>query len=257
MLPLYISIIQASPHWEDAGRNLVSWTKWIHQARGECVVLPEMFSTGFTMRAELAESPEGPTFQWMKKLSAETGKVLCGSYIVTEEGRYYNRFIWMEPSGNFYSYNKKHLFSLAGEEKHYQTDGKMLLLEYKGWKIAPFVCYDLRFPVWIRRRADFNYDIALFVASWPEKRSYAWKSLLVARAIENQAYVLACNRVGKDGNETEHSGDSVFLDFRGIPLKEAKPFREEILECILDPESLHFHRRAFPFFEDRDSWRFE
>lgn len=252
-----IAAVQSGITWENAKENCRNFEQKIRGIYADIILLPEMFSTGFSMNTKLAEPEYGMSFQWMHEMADITSSVVCGSIMTEQNGRYYNRFYWMEPGGKHYFYNKAHLFSLAGEENHYTTDHAKVIIEWEGWKIAPFICYDLRFPVFIRRTEKINYDLALFVASWPERRSHAWNSLLVARAIENQAYVAAVNRVGTDGNAIPHCGDSMILDAGGKIVAKARPFKEEVIKAVLSKEELLFQRRAFPFFKDRDAFQLE
>ena len=204
---LSFSLIQTDLFWEDKAANLDMLAKKIRaiEEYTEVVVLPEMFSTGFSMRpTEFAETMDGPSVQWMKQLSSERKVIIVGSLIIKEENinkeaRFYNRLIWVLPNGELGYYDKRHLFAFAGEDQHYSAGSKRLIARVKGWKINLQVCYDLRFPVWARQQGE-EYDILLYVANWPEKRNHAWKTLLTARAIENQCYTIGVNRVGIDGN---------------------------------------------------------
>ncbi|HEU4632413.1 MAG TPA: nitrilase-related carbon-nitrogen hydrolase, partial [Flavisolibacter sp.] len=208
MSKLTITLIQADLRWEDKEANLKMLEEKINSIKGstQVVVLPEMFSTGFSMKPEqLAETMEDSTVQWMKKIAADKKIILTGSIIIKEAGNYYNRLLWMLPNGQFGQYDKRHLFAFAGEDQHYTGGTQRLIASVNGWKINLLVCYDLRFPAWARqqfdRNQDFEYDVLVYVANWPERRSIAWKTLLQARAIENQCYVIGVNRVGKDGND--------------------------------------------------------
>lgn len=227
----------------------------------ELVVLPEMFSTGFSMKPEvLAETMEGETMAWMKRVSAANRVILTGSLIIEEEKKYYNRLIWMMPNGEFGYYDKRHLFGFAGEDKYYQAGNKRLITSVKGWKINVQVCYDLRFPVWARQSVKkdkenpYEYDVLLYVANWPERRSHAWKTLLCARAIENQCYVIGVNRVGMDGNEIYHSGNSLVIDPLGEVLYHMTD-EEDIFTIMLEKEKLEDVRSRFPFLKDADEFR--
>ncbi|MGZ5285715.1 MAG: nitrilase-related carbon-nitrogen hydrolase, partial [Flavisolibacter sp.] len=189
MSSLNFTLIQAQLQWEDKEANLIAFKKKIEglPSTSQVIVLPEMFSTGFSMRPEgLAEKMDGPTVQWMKKLAAENKKILTGSIIIEEEGRFFNRMIWMLPNGQYGFYDKKHLFAFAGEDQHYAAGNKRLVASVNGWKVNLQVCYDLRFPVWARQQyqedGSFEYDVLVYVANWPERRSIAWKTLLQARA---------------------------------------------------------------------------
>ena len=227
----------------------------------QVVILPEMFSTGFSMQPErFAEPMNGPTVQWMKKISALKKSILTGSLMIEDAGRYYNRAVWMQPNGHWGCYNKRHLFAYAGEDQHYTAGQQRFVASVNGWRIALFVCYDLRFPVWNRQQFNeqntFEYDVAVYVANWPARRSLAWKALLQARAIENQCYVIGVNRVGEDGNGIAHRGDSMVID----PLGEIvyhKPDVEDIGTITLHKELLERIREGFPFWRDADAFQIE
>ena len=214
MSSLTITIIQSDLHWEDKAANLAMFEKKINgiKEKTEIVLLPEMFSTGFSMNAKaLAETMDGETVAWMKKIAAEKKIILTGSIIAEENEKYFNRLVWMLPNGEFGFYDKRHLFAFAEEDKYYSAGNKRLITSVKGWKINLLVCYDLRFPVWARQTNEAEYDLLIYVANWPERRIYAWKTLSQARAIENQCYVAAVNRVGKDGNDIYYSGESMII----------------------------------------------
>jgi omega-amidase len=252
---LSITLIQSDLHWEDKAKNLQMFSEKIKalDEATDLIILPEMFSTGFTMKSQLfAEEPEGETFVWMREKAAEKNCVVTGSYIVREDHALYNRLVWMLPDGNFHTYDKRHLFRMAGEHEHFAPGNKRLIVTLKGWKIMPLICYDLRFPVWSRNRGD--YDMLLYVASWPEKRNHAWQSLLVARAIENICYVAGVNRVGADGNEIQYSGDSTIIDARGFPIAATRPMEEETITVVLSWEDLRSFRKSFPAFLDADEF---
>ena len=223
----------------------------------EVVVLPEMFSTGFSMKPEqLAETMEEETVQWMKRVAAEKKIILTGSVIIKEKENYYNRLIWMLPNGQYGVYDKRHRFAFAGEDKHYTAGTKRLIASVKGWKINLQVCYDLRFPVWARQQSQPDgpeYDILIYVANWPERRSHAWKTLLQARAIENQCYVIGVNRVGNDGNAIYHSGDSMIIDPMGEVLYHKKD-EEDVFTISLDKKHLETIREKLPFLRDADGF---
>ena len=224
----------------------------------EIIVLPEMFSTGFSMKAELlAETMDGPAVQWMKKLSTQNRVILTGSLIIEEDKKYFNRLIWMLPNGEYGYYDKRHLFAYGEEDKHYNAGNKRLITSVKGWKLNMQVCYDLRFPVWARQspekkdNAVYEYDVLVYVANWPERRSHAWKTLLCARAIENQCYVVGVNRVGKDGNDIYHSGNSLVIDPLGEVLYHMAD-EDDIFTITLEKERLDEVRAKFPFLKDAD-----
>ncbi len=223
----------------------------------EIVILPEMFSTGFSMRPEgLAEKMDGPTMAWMKKIAGLRSIILTGSLIIEDKGNYYNRLIWMLPDGTYGQYDKRHLFAYGGENRKYSPGSSRLIASVKGWKILLQVCYDLRFPVWSRLSSQGEYDLLINVANWPERRSGAWKILLQARAIENQCYVAGLNRVGLDGNQIAHSGDSMIVD----PVGEILDHRsrdEAILTSILQKEHVEEVRMKFPFWKDADHFKIE
>lgn len=259
MSNLTFSLIQTHLFWEDKSANLSMFEKKIMgiKERTEIVVLPEMFSTGFSMKpASLAETMDGVTVQWMKKMAADRKIVLTGSVIIEEEGKYFNRLIWALPDGSLGYYDKRHRFAFAGEDKEYTAGHKRLIAQVKGWKINLQICYDLRFPVWARQHIvdTPEYDILLYVANWPERRSHAWKSLLTARAIENQCYVIGVNRVGNDGNGIRHSGDSMVVDALGTNLWHS--VNEESVHTItLEREPLQEVRDRFPFWKDADNFK--
>ncbi len=256
---LTITIIQTRLHWEDRTANLQMLEEKINsiRERTEILVLPEMFSTGFSMKPELlAESMEGDTVQWMKRISATKKIILTGSVIIKENNNYYNRLIWMLPNGEYGYYDKRHLFGYADEDDHYTAGSKRLIASVKGWKINLLVCYDLRFPVWARQQSQPEgpeYDLLIYVANWPEKRAHAWKTLLQARAIENQCFVVGVNRVGKDGNKIPHSGDSMIIDGLGEVLY-TKNQEEDIFTMTLDKTALEDIRQKLPFLKDADEF---
>jgi omega-amidase len=250
---LNVTFVQSDIIWENKHENLKNFSEKIkaHKEASDIIILPEMFNTGFTMDSnKFAEQPEGLTFQWMKDISAEKGCVVTGSYIVEDNKEYYNRLVWMLPDGTFHYYNKRHLFRMAGEHEHFSAGKKRIILELKGWRICPLICYDLRFPGWSRNRNDF--DLLIYIASWPAKRNHAWKTLLAARAIENLCYVAGVNRVGADGNDNEYSGDSSIIDPRGFPIAATKPMEEEIATVALSYRDLISFRKSFPAHLDAD-----
>jgi predicted amidohydrolase len=233
---LSFTIIQTQLHWEDKGANLDMLSQKIKSITEytEIIILPEMFNTGFSMQPEkFAETMEGPTVDWMKKLAEEKKVIITGSLMIVEGGKYYNRLIWMLPNGQLGYYNKRHLFAFAEEDQHYTPGNKRLIASVKGWKINLQICYDLRFPVWARQQLskdlEKEYDVLLYVANWPEKRSHAWKTLLTARAIENQCFTIGVNRVGLDGNNIAHSGDSMVVG----------PLGEILYHCSEEEDVFH------------------
>jgi predicted amidohydrolase len=273
MAPLTITTLQTNLVWENKNANLQLLGKKINslQEKSAIVVLPEMFSTGFSMQPQLfAETMEGETMQWMKEISSANKIILTGSLIIEENNHYYNRLIWMLPNGDYGYYDKRHLFGFAGEDKHYTAGNRRLIASVKGWKINLQICYDLRFPVWARNRNTTvdnasteesttdtrpEFDVLLYVANWPERRSHAWKTLLCARAIENQCYVIGVNRVGVDGNNVSHSGNSLVIDPLGEVLYHMAD-EEDIFTITLQKEWLNEVRGKFPFWKDADDFNF-
>lgn len=221
----------------------------------EIVILPEMFTTGFSMKPELlAEKMEGETVQWMKKIAAEKKIILTGSVIIEKDGKYFNRLIWMLPNGESGIYDKRHLFAFGDEHNHYSAGNKKLIASVKGWKINLQICYDLRFPVWARQspgELENKYDLLINVANWPDKRSIAWKTLLRARAIENQCFVVGVNRVGEDGNKIFYNGDSSIIDPLGEMIYQ-KSKDEDLFTYTLQKEKISETRDKFPFWKDSD-----
>ncbi|HMU08566.1 MAG TPA: amidohydrolase [Ferruginibacter sp.] len=262
MSTLTISTIQTSLLWEEKSANLHMLEQKIAsiEEKTEIVVLPEMFSTGFSMNPSLlAEKMDGETIQWMQRVSRENGIILTGSVIIEEEEKFYNRLIWMLPNGQYGHYDKRHLFAYAGENEKYNPGNKRLIASVKGWKINLQVCYDLRFPVWARQQIKEDgaeYDLLLYVANWPERRSHAWKTLLCARAIENQCYVIGVNRVGTDGNNIYHSGNSLVIDPLGQVLYHMAD-EEDVFTITLQKEKLDEVREKFPFWKDADSFNIQ
>lgn len=251
---LKITLVQTKLLWEDSKKNLSYFSKILKPlktGKTDVIVLPEMFNTGFTMNVKkCAETMQGLTMQWMKKIADEKNTAVCGSLIIEEHGNYYNRLVWMHPGGAHAHYDKRHLFGLAHENKTFTAGHKKLILMMKGWRICPFVCYDLRFPVWMRNHNE--YDAAIVIANWPEKRNFAWKQLLIARAIENQSYVVGLNRIGRDGNKINYSGDSIVLDPLGKKISRTKPNVQSIETVELKMELLEELRHTFPVMNDAD-----
>ena len=273
MSALTITTIQTGLSWEDKAANLRHFEERIFALSGpaEVVVLPEMFSTGFSMRPErLAEQMDGPTLGWMRDVAARKKIILTGSIIVEEGGHYFNRLIWMLPNGQYGYYDKRHRFAYAGEDAHYTAGSRRLVASVKGWRVLLLVCYDLRFPVWSRQKPaveqdspeavdgsqGLEYDLIVYVANWPERRSHAWKTLLQARAIENQSYIVGVNRIGADGNEIYHSGDSMIVDPLGQVLYDAEA-RDEAFTLTLQKDDLTRIRERFPFWKDADHFSIE
>lgn len=261
---LTVTLVQTHLHWEDRAANIAMLDKKIRSIndRTEIVVLPEMFTTGFSMNPQsLAETMDGETMQWMKRIAADKKIILAGSIIAEENGKYYNRMIWMLPNGQYGVYDKRHRFAYAGEDEKFTAGSKRLIASAKGWKINLLICYDLRFPVWSRQSQNNNtneleYDLLIYVANWPEKRSHAWRTLLQARAIENQCYVVGVNRVGDDGNKHHYIGDSLVADPLGEVLYHKKD-EEDIHTITLDKEHLKAVREKLPFWKDADRFVIE
>lgn len=260
MSTLTFSLVQTNLHWENKEANLAMLQQKIFsiKEKTEIVVLPEMFSTGFSMKPEVfAEEMGGPTIEWMAETAKQKRVVVAGSIMAKDGDDFYNRLVWMLPNGQYGYYDKRHRFAYAGEDEHYTSGNKRLISSVKGWRIHLQVCYDLRFPVWARQQStaeEPEYDVLLYVANWPERRNHAWKTLLQARAIENQCYVVAVNRVGDDGNDIYHSGDSMVVDPLGNILC-TKAHGEDILTVTLEKEKLDEIRRKFPFWKDADSFK--
>lgn len=252
---LFVTLIQSHLHWENPEANRAHFSKLIGCISEEThlIVLPEMFTTGFTMNAEpLGELPIGPTLGWMREIAKNKNAAITGSIIVHEKDRYFNRLLFVLPDGSFKQYDKKHTFTLAGEHKVYASGTQRILVELLGWKICPLVCYDLRFPVWARNTVD--YDLLLYVANWPKKRIAAWDALLKARAIENMSYCLGLNRVGLDGNGHEYVGHSAVYDVLGEQVTISSK-EEEFIETVqLKKEHIQSNRAHLQFLNDRDQF---
>lgn len=254
MQDLNVALIQSGLFWEDRQANYDHFEQLIRQLpdKVQLAVLPEMFSTGFSMDPErLAEPAEGPSLSIMKEWAVKYQLAVTGSAMVEDEGQYYNRLFFVFPDESFRSYNKRHLFTMAGEHKHFSPGRDKLILDYAGCRIAPMICYDLRFPVWCRNQE--HYDVSIFVANWPETRIAQWRTLLQARAIENQVYVLGVNRVGKDGNNMAHTGHSAIISPNGDLLQEAA-YDDSILIHTLKAEELVKIRRQKAFLKDMDEF---
>ena len=259
MSSLTLSLVQTALVWEDKAANLQLLETQLASLRGktQVVVLPELFSTGFSMQTQvLAEPMNGPTVQWMRTMAQQYQLIITGSVMIQEEGLFYNRLIWMLPTGELGHYDKRHLFAFAGEDRYYSRGNKRFIASANGFKINLQICYDLRFPVWSRQQATDGqpeYDLLIYIANWPERRRLAWMSLLQARAIENQCYVIGVNRVGEDGHQIYHSGDSMVID----PLGEVL-FTKKDEACVhtltISKEQLQAYRRQFPFLRDGDAF---
>ena len=262
-MDLSVTIVQTKLFWHDRNRNLEALTIKLneHPGQTDLIVLPEMFSTGFSMQAEeFAETMNGQAMQWMREMAASKHAVVTGSLMMQDAGKYTNRLIWMFPDGNFQQYDKRHLFRMANENQHYSSGSERLIVYYKGWKICPLICYDLRFPVFSRNRCvsgNYDYDCLIYVANWPEKRALAWRTLIHARAIENQAYVVAVNRIGTDGNEVIYSGDSAVIDYKGEMMSKTGRFGDRCETVALSRDDLTAYREIFPAAMDADKFTLE
>jgi omega-amidase len=255
MEKLKTAIIQQDLAWENSSKNRELFQCKIDALEEDVdlIVLPEMFSTGFSMNAEnLAEPVEGPTFQWMIKMAELKNAAVTGSVIVKDEAKYYNRLYFVFPNGDYKKYDKRHTFTLANEHETYEAGQDRLIVEYKGWKICPLICYDLRFPVWARNTED--YDLLIYVANWPEKRINAWDVLLQARAIENMSYCIGVNRTGLDGNDHRYMGHTAVYDCLGAPLFQNNIEGEFVKIVDLDKETMLETRNRFKFLQDRDDF---
>lgn len=255
MSDLTVSFVQASLQWHDPAANRAELQRHIDEISiaTDLIVLPEMFTTGFSMEAaQLAEPMEGPTVAWMRELAATRDAVITGSIIIQDgEGQFFNRLLWVRPDGSISYYNKRHLFSMAGEHNVYTAGTERLIEEWRGWRICPLVCYDLRFPVWSRNPMQQPYDLLLYVANWPASRRTAWITLLRARAMENLAYTMGVNCVGIDGNSLAYAGDSALLDMRGEYLVEVGN-QETGITRALRRADLEAFRERFPALHDAD-----
>lgn len=252
---LKLALVQANLVWESKKQNLQHLRQLVLDNLGADVyILPEMFSTGFSMNAQaLGEEETGPTVVWMHDLAKESQAVIVGSLIIKESGNYYNRLFWVQPDGKMHTYNKRHLFTLANEEKTYTAGTKKVIISYKGWRILPLVCYDLRFPVW-SRNVDSAYDLLIYVANWPERRASHWQKLLPARAIENLSYVVGVNRVGEDGKQINHSGNSVVINPLGEQIAKLAEAEEGVILQTIYLHEVQETRQKFNFLNDADSF---
>lgn len=253
MQDLTVTLVQANLIWEDVDANLKAFDKKIDgiEQDTDLIVLPEMFTTGFSMKAaKLGQKMTGPTVSWILAASAGKNADVMGSAIIEEDGKYYNRVLWAKPDGALLTYDKKHLFRMIGEHRVFTAGEKHLTVSVKGWRLRPFVCYDMRFPIWTRNIGN-AYDAAVYIANWPEKRAPHWKLLMPARAVENQSYVIGVNRVGKDGNGFPHSGDSAVIDPMGQVLFQRS--RDPYVHTIrLTYDRITSYRKKFAAWMDAD-----
>lgn len=252
---LNVSVVQTSLVWENPIQNRLNLEKKLDAIVQsiDLIVLPEMFTSGFTMNAEsVAETMDGETIKWLKEQALKKEAAIIGSLIITEKNNYYNRLVFVEPSGKIITYDKRHTFTLAGEHKIYTAGKEKVIIDYKGWKICPLICYDLRFPVWARNIED--YDLLLYVANWPKVRIMAWEILLKARAIENMSYCIGVNRVGLDGNNYEYSGHSAAYDVLGNRIDTIEPFKDVIEIIKLEKAHIKKYREKLNFLNDKDTF---
>lgn len=254
MSTLNITIVQADLHWHDAGANRLAIGQTLDELNDatDLIVLPEMFTTGFTMDAPAqAETMNGESVKWMSQFANEKNAFVCGSLIIEENGEYFNRFICVDPAGDISIYDKRHLFRLADEHKHFSPGTDFVTFEVKGWRVCPMICYDLRFPAWSRNRDD--YDLLLYVANWPNRRHLAWETLLRARAIENLSYVAGVNRTGVDGNNLPYDGGSAIIDFLGQDVENLGK-SAGTATATLNLDQLKKFREKFAFHKDADTF---
>lgn len=256
---LRISMVQAEIFWEDKQRNLAHYQSLLRSLAGQTdlAVLPEMFTTGFSMNAQqLAEPTQGATIAQVKTWSREFEMAITGSFIAFEDNHYYNRGFFIEPDGKEYFYDKRHLFTFGKEDQTFTAGTKRLVVPYMGWNILIQICYDLRFPVW-SRNVDNEYDLAIYMGSWPEARIEVWKTLLKARALENQAYICGVNRIGKDGIGLNYTGDSLLFDPKGLLLAGGDTTEEKLYTSVLSKENLTKFRQKFPAWNDADRFHLD
>lgn len=250
---LKVAIIQTNLIWEHPAENRLQLEKKIKAISEtvDVIVLPEMFTSGFTMNPKaVAEPMNGETLVWLKALAKATNAAITGSLVIVENNQYYNRSVFVFPDGNVETYDKRHTFTLAGEHQVYTAGTSKNIIAYKGWKICPLICYDLRFPVWARNVE--NYEVLLYVANWPKPRISAWDGLLKARAIENMSYCIGVNRVGLDANSLEYSGHSAAYDALGEQLTHLEPNKEQTAIITLSKLHIETYRNTLKFLNDRD-----
>ncbi len=250
---LHIVLLQSNLVWENPSENRRIFTKKIFEIteKVDLIVLPEMFTTGFSMHVKkLAETMSGETVLWMQKIAKEKNSAITGSLIIAENQKYYNRLLFVDPKGKIEIYDKKHTFSLAGEGKEFSKGSKKLIVNYKGWRICPLICYDLRFPVWARNTED--YDVLLYVANWPKERINAWDYLLKARAIENMSYCIGVNRVGVDHNDNQYTGHSIAIDYLGKEMTATCQNEEKTIYAVFNKELLSETKNKLGFLNDKD-----
>ena len=258
MQNLNLAYIQADLKWEDKKVNLMHFDLLLEQVKPDTdlILLPETFTTAFPVDPKkYAETVEGPTMQWLRKKAQAKKAVIATTFPLSIDGHYYNSLVWMRPDGSYERYFKRHTFTMGGEDKLVERGEKQLIVELKGWRIKPMVCYDIRFPVWARNRYEngqYEYDLAFYLANFPDSRMIVWNTLLVARAIENQAYWIGVNRVGDDANGLRYSGESQVINSRGEVISKVAPYQEAVMHCTLDGDGLQRFRQKFPLGPDWD-----
>lgn len=260
MQNLTIVLLQTDIHWKSPAKNRHAFEPSILKCEEQvnAICLPEMFTTGFHANPDsIAEEPNGSTVEWMHSMAQKTGKAISGSIIVKENNAFYNRFYWINPDHSEFQYDKKHLFAFGDEHLRYSQGKQRVIIPFMGWNIMPQICYDLRFPVWSRNKFmndQYEYDMLLYSANWPASRAYQWRQLLIARAIENQCYVAAVNRIGTDGNQIDYSGGSMIIDPKGTIIAEASDNQSKMIAATMDCNTLQGLRERFPFAKDWDSY---
>ena len=255
---LRVTLVQADLEWENPAQNRQNFEKLILQLKDQTdiAILPETFTTGFSLRAaDLAELMEGPTISWMFKLSRQTNLAIGGSLLIEEHGSYYNRFVFITPQGEISFYDKRHLFSIGGESDSVMSGNQRVVVHYLGWRIALYICYDIRFPVWCRNVADT--DLMIFAANWPDSRNEVWSVLLKARAIENQVYVAGVNRIGTDGEGINYKGNSQMINPRGEVMVTSGNIRNELLTYLISKQDLNEFRDKFPVACEADRFKID
>ncbi len=250
---LKVTIIQPDIIWENPQANLDKYSEWIAGIEStDIIILPEMFTTGFSMEpGKLKEPMDGLTVSWMKKMAKEKNAAIAGSLIIEEDNQIFNRAFWVFSDGKIEKYDKRHLYTMGQEHLYYSHGKEKLIVEYKGWRFCPLICYDLRFPVWSRNQE--NYDVLIYMANWPSPRHYVWKNLLAARAVENQSYCIGVNRTGTDGTGIKYLGDSAIIDSKGIGTFLGE--EEKVQTFEISYSKLHNFRKSFPLLDDRDEFQ--
>lgn len=260
MQDLNVCLVQSDILWEQRDENLKAYSEKLSQLQTapDLIVLPEMFATGFTMNAACAEEELGAILGWMQQMAQQHQCVITGSAMIKDHSAFYNRLFWVQADGQYSTYDKRHLFRFGREQEYYEPGNKKVIFALNGWKFRPLVCYDLRFPVWARNtyiNGAFEYDCLLYVANWPERRAHHWKSLLIARAIENLSYCIGVNRIGKDGNGISHAGNSMICDPLGAVVQQLDDHQQGLISTTLESKTLLDWRTKFNVGQDWD--RFE